>query len=221
MQNVTDEVSNPFGMRPPCPHPCDGGDGRRAVMGFGDANADVHVIGDHPGVHGGADTGVPFTGHPAGERVLDVLEATGFLDGRDGPEPALDDCYLSYRHCCCVPPGGTPTPEQYRDFERFFDAELRAVAADVLVPVGEGATRQVVETYTAKAHQLGDAMAELHATEIRGRGFLVLPMREPADWAVGDFEAMVDAVERLLATDYRQLVDLGRFTADADPYFVR
>ncbi len=221
MENVTDVVSNPFGMRPPCPHPCEGGDGRRAVFGYGDANADFHVIGEHSGVHGGAATGVPFTDHPAGERVLDVLAETGFLVDRDGANLTLENCYCSYRYLCCVPPGETPTPAQYREFERFLDAELRAISADVLVPVGEGATRHVIETYTAQAHRLADAMGDLHGRQVRGRGFLVLPMRDPAEWDDGDDEAMVEAVEGLLATDYHQLVDLGRFLADGDPYFVR
>lgn len=221
MENVTDRVSNPFGMRPPCPHACEGDDGRRAVMGYGDANADFHVVGDHSAVHGGAATGVPFTGHPSGERVLDVLEATGFLVDRDGTDLTLENAFCSYLHCCCVPPGEEPTPDQYRDYERFFDAELRAVAADVLLPVGGQATRHVVETFTAQAHRLGDAMAELHASEIRGRGFTVLPMRDPSGWNHDDFEAIVDAIEALLAIDYHQLVDLGRFLADDDPYYVR
>lgn len=190
-------------------------------MGYGDANADFHVIGDHSVVHGGAATGVPFTGHPAGDRVLEVLEATGFLVDRDGAELALENAFCSYRYCCCVPPGEQPTPEQYRDFERFFDAELRAVAADVLLPVGEAATRHVVETYTAHAHRMGDSMGALHASEIRGRGYIVLPMRKPEDWTDDDFQAIVGAIETLLAMDYHQLVDLGRFMADGDPYYVR
>ena len=39
MENVTDRTSNPFDMRPPC---------ERFVPGYGDANADFHVAGDHP-----------------------------------------------------------------------------------------------------------------------------------------------------------------------------
>ena len=221
MENVTEAVSNPFGMRPPCPHACRGGGGRRAVFGYGDANADFHVIGNHSADHGGAATGVPFTDDPAGERVLDVLEATGFLADRDGADLTLENCFCSYRYLCCVPPDGEPSPEQYRDFERFFDAELRAVAADVLVPVGEGATRHVLETYTAQAHRLGDDLASLHATEVRGRGFVVLPLREPLDWTAADEDAAVTAIEDLLAIDYHQLVDLGRFLADEGAYYVR
>ena len=49
MENVTDRTSNPFGMHPPC---------EQFVPGYGDANAAFHVVGDHPGVHGGVDTGV-------------------------------------------------------------------------------------------------------------------------------------------------------------------
>jgi uracil-DNA glycosylase len=221
VENVTDAVSNPFGMRPPCPHECAGGDGRRAVFGYGDANADFHVIGDHSGVHGGAATGVPFTAHPSGERVLDVLEATGFLVERDGTDLTFENCFCSYRYCCCVPPDATPSSAGYRDFEPFLDAELRAIAADVLVPVGEPTSRHVIETYTAQSHRLGEAIADLHASQIRGRGFLVLPMRDPSAWTDGDFQAMVDSLDRLVATDYHQLVDLGRFLVDGDPYFVR
>ena len=51
MENVTSGVSNSFGIGHPGP----------AVPGYGDANADLHVVGDHPGHHGGAETGVPFT----------------------------------------------------------------------------------------------------------------------------------------------------------------
>lgn len=220
MENVTDVVSNPFGMRPPCPDDCEGGDGRRAVFGYGDANADFHVIGDHSAVHGGAGTGVPFTDHPSGERVLDVLETTGFLVDRDGDDLIFENCFCSYRYLCCVRPGETPTAADYRDFERFLDAEVRAIAADVLLPVGEGPTRHVVEAYTAQAHRLAD-VDDLHATQVRGRGFLVLPMRDPGSWAGDDFEAIVTAIESLLASDYHQMVDLGRFITGGDPYYVR
>jgi uracil-DNA glycosylase family 4 len=221
VENVTEEVSNPFGMRPPCPHRCVGDSERRAVFGYGDANADFHVIGNHSAVHGGAASGVPFTGTPAGERVLDVLEATGFLAAREAAELTYENCFTSYRYLCCVPTGTAPAREELRDFERFFDAELRAVAADVLLPVGEVATRHVIESYTAQEHRLRKEMGALHGTEVRGRGFTVMPLQDPRDRTAGDFDAIVDAIEELLATDYHQRVDLGRFIADADPYYVR
>jgi uracil-DNA glycosylase family 4 len=219
VENVTEETSNPFGMRPPCPHPCEGTD-RRAVFGFGDANAEFHVIGDHPGVHGGAVSGIPFTGTPAGERVLDVLEVTGFLLTRE-PDIAVANVFLSYRYLCCVPPGGSPGPEAYDRFEPFFDAELRAIAADVLVPVGAGTTAHVLEEYAAGSG--GDAldMADLHGRQVRGRGFLILPLADPSTWDETAHDRAVAALEDVLSIDYHQLVDLGRFLPGGDPYFVR
>jgi len=220
VRNVTRETSNPFGMRPPCPCRCGDDTDRRAVFGYGDANADFHVVGDHPGVHGGAETGVPFTGSPAGERLLETLDRAGLVD-YDGDAIDPGRTYLSYRYLCCVPDGETPTPGDYAEFERFFDAELRAISAHVLLPVGERATRHVIEEYTAAAHRLTFDMDDLHAMEVRGRGFLVVPIADPHGWEDGDDERLVETIEALRARDYEQMVDLGRFIPDADPYFVR
>ncbi|MFB6301203.1 MAG: uracil-DNA glycosylase family protein [Halobacteriales archaeon] len=222
MYNVTDEVSNPFGMRPPCPCECTSDTDRRAVFGYGDANADFHIIGDHPGVHGGADRGIPFTGMAAGERVLDVLEATNFLYGRDRAEPKLVNAFCSYLYLCCVPDGDVPTDKQYVRFEPFFDAELRAIAAHVLLPVGKRATAHVLENYTARpVDDDGPAMETLHADLIHGSGFLVLPMADPSQWTDADRTAIIETIRDLKATDYQQEADLGRFGPGGTPYRVR
>lgn len=207
-------------MRPPCPHRCTSATDRRAVLGYGDANADFHVIGNHPGVHGGAESGIPFTGDAAGELVLSVLESVDLLQW-EGEELRLDSTYLSYYHCCCPPEGRDPSPEAYRDFERFFDAELRAIAADVLLPVGERVTAHVLDEYTAQAHRLELNMNGLHGQQIRGRGFLVMPIKDPAEWEHDDFGRIVKAIEKLRSLDYQQMVDLGRFIPGSDPYFTR
>jgi len=220
VRNVTRERSNPFGMRPPCPCRCREDGDRRAVFGYGDANADFHVVGDHPGVHGGGETGVPFTGSEAGERLLAALDCAGVIGYDGGTQPDPRNCFLSYRHLCCVEDGETPPPERYAEFDRFFDAEVRAIGAHVLLPVGERTTRHVIEEYTAAAHRLDFEMDDLHATEVRGRGFLVVPIADPATWSDHE-DRLVAALEELLAGDYEQLVDLGRFLPGGDPYFVR
>ena len=229
MQNVTDRVRNPFGMRPPVV------DGREAaVFGYGDANADVHVVGDYPGVHGGAGqrvgasdtaapgdgTGVPFTETLAGERLQGALHEVGLLEAPYGDEPAVSNLFLSYLHMSVTEGGRRPTADEYARLEPYFDAELRAIAAHVLVPVGERATRYVLEEYTSRAHAV-ESVAAAHATEIRGRGFLVVPVGEPHDWAKGDRAALVETLSAVLARDYRQISDLGRFEPGGDPYFVR
>ncbi|MFC6785360.1 uracil-DNA glycosylase family protein [Halobaculum halobium] len=250
MKNVTDRVSNPFGLSPECD---------RFVPGYGDANADFHVIGDHPGVHGGLETGVPFTGSAAGERLLDALVRAGLLETA-GDEPVVDSTYLSYLHMCeatgdRLGPDCAPTAASYDDMERFFDAEVRAIAAHVLLPVGERATRHVIEQYTAQANKTPIRMDDLHGREIRGSGWLVLPIKSPAEWTEGsdaavtkptnrdaeearaddetvgatdgagvaasDADRLVDGLATLRATDYRRESDLGRFIAGSDPYLVR
>ncbi|QIQ77002.1 uracil-DNA glycosylase [Halogeometricum borinquense] len=208
MENVTDRTSNPFGMRPPCD---------RFVPGYGDANAYFHVIGDHPGVHGGKITGVPFTNEP-GIRLQAALADAGLLE-TTGDQPTVAKTFLSYLHMGV--PDGTPSQAEYDDLERFFDAELRAIAAHVLFPVGARATKYVLENYTAQARKISVEMEELHGQEVRGSGFLVLPIADPRDWNETHHERLVEAIDTLTATDFRQVTDLGRFTAGDDPYLVR
>lgn len=86
------------------------------MPGYGDANADVHVVGDHPGRHGGAGAGVPFTDSAAGVRLQRVLHAEG----------------------------------------------------------------------------------------VTGRGFLLVPVADPADWAPADERALRRRLATVLSRDYRQ-----------------
>ena len=210
MENVTDRVSNPFGMRPPC---------GRYVPGYGDANADFHVIGDHPGNYGGESNEVPFT-NDTGLRLQEALAEAGLLDGV-GDRPETKGTFLSYLHMCVPDGAAEPTDAEYGSMERFFDAEVRAIAAHVLLPVGERATRHVLATYTARYGKVALDMGQLHGTEVLGTGWLVYPIANPARWEEGDRERLVDALERLQAGDFRREVDLGRFGEGDEPYFVR
>ena len=208
MRNVTDRPDNPFGFDPDC---------ERYVAGYGDANAHFQVIGDHPGVHGGAESGVPFTDNETGERLQQALVDGGLLL-EAGTPPTVDKTYFSYLHMCVA--DGTPTDESYDDLEPLFDSELRAITAHVLLPVGERATRHVFSIATAERTDDID-MDELHATEVVGSGWLVYPIKEPSEWDDGDEERLVQTLEGLLASDYRREADLGRFLPNDDPYLVR
>ncbi|WP_096391100.1 uracil-DNA glycosylase family protein [Halopenitus persicus] len=237
MRNVTDRRRNPFGMRPDC---------AEYVPGYGDANADFHVIGDHPGVHGGRESGVPFADEPWSERFFGALRDGGIIgaesairndgasgdaairtDGRSGAVPwaAIDGTFLSYLHAC-VPNAGSrdPSDAAYAELEPIFDAELRAIAAHVLLPVGERATRHVIESYTAKtwAEIEGNGGLEVvHGTELLGSGWLVVPIRDPREWGADHADRLAAGLRELRRTDYRRESDLGRFIAGEEPYFVR
>ena len=219
MENVTDRTSNPFGMSPPCESPC--APEIEAVFGYGDANADFHVIGDHPAIHGGVTTGVPFTGSPTGEAIQQALFETGFASEPYRDEPEIENCFLSYLHLCCPPDGREPSGKEYGDMERFFDAELRAIAAHVLLPVGARAMEYVIEHYTAQRERIEIDMDALHASEIRGSGFLVVPVQEPTDWEEGDGQRLIDFLLAIRGSDYRRTADLSRFLGSDDLYFVR
>lgn len=195
-------------MEPDCPS---------FVPGYGDANAEFHVIGDHPGVHGGVDDGIPFTGNSWSSVFLAALADAGLLAEVD--PIAADRTFLSYRHMCL--PEADPTAADYDDMDRFFDAELRAIAAHVLLPVGARATKHVLETYTARAWKTEIDMDALHAEELLGSGWLVVPIKEPTEWTDGDAERLVAALRELRSTDFRRESDLGRFIAGSDPYLVR
>jgi len=207
---VTDRVQNPFDMVAP--------GGEPAVYGYGDPNADFHVIGDHPGVHGGSETGVPFTGCDAGRRIQRVLHAVGLLGAEYSDEPAVRDVFFSYLHFTI--PTEDPTDADYRELERFFDAELRAITAHVLLPVGDRPIHHVLRHYTAVPPSEVD-IDGLHATEIRGGGWLVIPVAEPTTWSADDEGALVSTLESVMATDYRRESDLGRFEPSDEPYYVR
>jgi uracil-DNA glycosylase len=186
VKRVTDRVSNPFGMRAP---------GEPAVYGYGDANADFHVIGADADTHGGAETGVPFTGSVAGRRLQGVLSAVGFAAAPYSDEPDLTNCYLSYLRL---------SPGEPADLERYVDAEVRALNAHVLLPVGDDALAYVLEAFTTQAGTLPADADALHATEVRGRGFLVVVAGEPAEWSDGDARALRGRLETILDGDYRQ-----------------
>jgi len=217
VENVTDRIRNPFGMSPPCERRCS--ETVPAVYGYGDANADFHVVGDHPGVHGGTTTGIPFTEKDGSARLRGAFAEAGLLSGREA-RTATDNVFFSYLHMCCAD-GSEPTPDAYADLERFFDAEFRAINAHVILPVGRRAIRYVLAEHSAQLHRIGDDPADLHATEVRGRGYRMLPVAAPEEWTEDDEVALVARLSEVLESDYRQISDLGRFQAGEDPYWVR
>ena len=186
MKRVTDRVSNPFGMRAPA---------EPAVYGYGDANAGFHVIGTDAATHGGAGTGIPFTESEAGRRLQGVLHAVGFAADPYSDGPTLSNCFLSYLRL---------SPGDPADLERYVDAELRAINAHILLPVGDDALAYVLERFTTRARKLPHDAERLHAGEVRGRGFLVVPVCEPADWTDGDAAGLRDRLASILDGDYRQ-----------------
>jgi uracil-DNA glycosylase len=72
---------------------------------------------------------------------------------------------------------------------------------EVLVPVGERTLRVLVAEHTTLREPPG--IREAHATEIRGRGFLLVPMRDPADATDAEGRAIRETLNAVLDGDYR------------------
>jgi uracil-DNA glycosylase family 4 len=207
VKNIAASQHNPFGFDLPCDS---------FVPGYGDANADFHVIGDHPGVHGGSESGIPFTGTPAADRLQAALVESGLL-AEAGTPPTVERTYLSYLYMCG---DRTPTADDYAEHEPLFDTEVRAITSHVLLPVGAHATKHVFANMTSERPESVD-MDELHATEVRGSGWLVYPIKDPSEWSDDDEEALIHAITALRATDYRQEAELGRFLPGDEVWRVR
>ena len=190
MENVTDRTSNPFGMRIP----------GAAVYGYGDANADFHVVGDHPARHGGLRTGVPFTDSLAGVRLQRVLAAVGLAETAYDDEPRLSNTYLSYLR----PASASSVNGDSGDPERFLDAELRAINAHILLVVGDRPLEYALREHTSQWNDLPHDASVLHAEEVRGRGFLVVPVADPDEWSPADEQALTETLRSILDSDYRQ-----------------
>jgi len=211
VEYIASTERNPFGLVPPC---------EQYVPGCGDTRADFHVVGDNPAVHGGLSTGIPFTDRSWSRTFFETFQRAGLVQDVDlaGGEIASFRTFFSYLHMC--EPDG-PGGDSYAAMEPYFDAELRAITAHSLLPVGSRATAHVLRSYTARAPETSAEMDDLHASEIHGSGWLVVPIKDPSEWTDGDAEALVERIRSFEESDYRQLSDLGRFIAGAEPYLVR
>jgi len=196
-----DELSNPFGMDEDCTNCPELVETReRIVHGYGDVGADFVVIGDQPSA-AADETGVPFAGDQS--LVWDVLDRVGLVDGDPGAaEPVPDEVFLTYV-TRCRHPDRDATDEEVRACEAYRSSELRMINPEIIVPVGQRAIEALAFQYTTKSEDELD-VTELHATTMRGRGFELVPMLDPADQTPEQTEAFVEHFADLLGTDYRQ-----------------
>jgi uracil-DNA glycosylase family 4 len=195
--------ANPFGMDEECrncPALCE--TRSRVVHGYGDAGADFLFVCERPSERAD-ETGVPFATDSSDGGLFRVLERLGLCD-RTSPDeqPLLDDVYLTGL-TRCREPTRPPTDAEIDRCEPYLDAEIRSINPDILVPVGERALETLVDSYTTDGASQYD-LATVHGTSIRGRGFELVPMIEPAAQTEDETQAWVEAFAALMASDYRQ-----------------
>jgi len=108
------------------------------VASFGDANAQLLIVGLAPGLQGANRTGRPFTGDYAGDLLYATLLEYGFAKGVYQARPddglKLVDCRIS-NAVRCVPPQNKPLPTEINTCRQFLVAtiatmpKLRAIVA--------------------------------------------------------------------------------------------
>jgi len=198
------EFENPFGMDEACencPELC--GPRKRVVHGYGDVGGEFLVVGTRP-TAAAEINGVPFTGPGDGERVQSIFGELGFVRSpADATEPNVQNIFFT-NLTRCRHPDREPTDREVDTCEPFFNAEIRMINPQIIVPVGARPLRELAVEYTTRRPDSFDIETE-HATTIRGRGFELVPMKEPTEMTDAEEDAFLEHMrENVLSRDYRQ-----------------
>ncbi len=129
----------------------------KPVVGFGQKNAKIVLVGLAPGAHGSNRTGRMFTGDASGDFLYPALHradlasqphATGPGDGM-----TLRDCYITAA-VRCAPPGNKPTAEEKANCRAFLLEEFELLRrAKVLLCLGRIAFDQTQRAWGVRLGQ--------------------------------------------------------------------
>jgi len=112
----------------------------KPVSGFGDAHAQLLILGLAPGAHGANRTGRMFTGDRSGDFLYAALHKAGFanhstsLDRDDGL--LLKDAYISAT-CRCAPPDNKPLPEEIANCRGYLEREIEILKPKAILALGK------------------------------------------------------------------------------------
>ena len=112
----------------------------KPVPGFGDAHAQLLILGLAPAAHGANRTGRMFTGDRSGDFLYAALHKSGFanqpasLQRDDGL--LLDNAYISAT-CRCAPPDNKPTPKEVSNCRGYLERELEILNPRAILALGK------------------------------------------------------------------------------------
>jgi uracil-DNA glycosylase family 4 len=112
----------------------------KPVPGFGDAKAQLMLVGLAPGAHGSNRTGRPFTGDKSGEFLYQALYDAGFanrpvaLHRDDGLQ--LQNAYITAA-ARCAPPDNKPLPEELLNCRPYLEGELEILKPRAVLALGK------------------------------------------------------------------------------------
>src|SRR5438445_10095530 len=112
----------------------------KPVPGFGDARAQLLILGLAPAAHGANRTGRMFTGDRSGDFLYTALHKAGFANQpvstnrEDGLR--LENVYISAT-CRCAPPDNKPLPEEILNCRGYFERELEILNPKAVLALGK------------------------------------------------------------------------------------
>lgn len=173
-------------------HRCPLGDTRTTIVfGVGDPAARVMLIGEAPGKNEDLK-GEPFVG-AAGQLLNELLAHAGL---------ARDDVYIANVLKCRPPGNRDPEPAEIETCTPFLREQIRVIGPEVLVTLGNFATKFVLRTETG--------ITRLHGRPQQAGRFTVLPIFHPAaaiydrtkrDALFADFETLASLLAAAPGTD--------------------
>ena len=112
----------------------------KPVPGFGDARAELFLLGLAPGAHGSNRTGRMFTGDRSGEFLYRALYRAGFANQPTAVHPEdgleLTNAYVSAA-VRCAPPENKPLPQELRNCRGYLERELAMLRPRVVLALGK------------------------------------------------------------------------------------
>ncbi len=120
----------------------------KPVPGFGDARAQLLILGLAPAAHGANRTGRMFTGDRSGDFLYAALHKAGFANQSasknrdDGLR--LENVYISAT-CRCAPPDNKPLPGEISNCRSYFERELAILEPRVILALGKIAWEAYLE----------------------------------------------------------------------------
>ena len=134
---------------------------------FGDASAELLIVGLAPGLKGANRTGRPFTGDFAGDLLYATLLAHGFADGTYAAAPTDGLRLLGARitnAVRCVPPENKPTPLEIATCRHYLKGTLsRMPDLRAIVALGRIAHDSVLTTIGARKSTFPFGHGRIHA----------------------------------------------------------
>jgi uracil-DNA glycosylase len=116
----------------------------KPVPGFGDARAELLIIGLAPAAHGGNRTGRAFTGDRSGDFLFDALHRCGFANQAESRERGdglvLRNAYIGIA-VRCAPPANKPLPSEFANCRPYLETEINLLEPKAALALGAIAWR--------------------------------------------------------------------------------